>query len=194
MHPAAMAPFRCPRGTDVSVFNPCHLRRHSRASFHHPDKLALQHAQNGLEVVPPLEDLSVHADDAVLTLPQPQFRMLFDPVERVLRCPAKNRENRDITQTGNSVIPPFAGSDHAPIERKDVRQFAPVKSNLVHGCPRRAMGILKTHAVQLRQMRGKSSRHASAKRPRTLLTGPGIGPSPSAALSSQASAPGISLR
>ena len=73
---------------------------------------------------PALEDLSVHADHGIKHLTSAQLRPLFDPVERMFRRASEDREDRDIAQGGDPVIPPLARRDHAAIERQDHAKLA----------------------------------------------------------------------
>lgn len=77
------------------------------------------------------QDLTIHADNRVLSLPVAQLGPLFDPVQRVLSGTAKHRKYSQIPQGGNAVVSPFPGGNHTTIERQDHRKFGTVKGNLL---------------------------------------------------------------
>ena len=70
-------------------------------------------------------------------------------------------EDRDMLKRGNSVVAPFHGGHHPPVERKDVGQFCPVERDAVPGAGRERSGSVDRHgkrvdriSVQIKFLRG----------------------------------------
>lgn len=124
-----------------------------------PDHLAFQDAQNLRQFVPAPQDLTIHADDCIKALFCPQFRALFDAVQRGLGRSAKDGKDGNIAQAGNAVVAPFPHSHHPSIDPKNGGQFPTVEADPLmqarlggKGCRR-----LDRHPVMLRSHGRKSS-------------------------------------
>lgn len=133
------------------------MRIHRSGSLNGPNQLAFQNAQNSPEIVAAPQNLTIHADDGIKTLPVPQLGALFNAIERVFCCAAKHRKNCHVTQAGYTIVPPLAGGDHAPIERQYQSKLCPVKCNLRRG-----------QIVQVRRRRRLKRHIKTVARPRVV--------------------------
>src|ERR1700722_14365721 len=64
----------------------------------------------------------------ILALPQSEFRLFFDHIERRLARVAKNGKHGTIGEKIDGVIAPFATGYQAAIDAQNLRELAPVEA------------------------------------------------------------------